>query len=115
MNQAPETLAQLVTHYQIDVSQLFDYFNEAINREEQYLELTWNFSTPESQARTQDIIALLQKLNDGLIVFCLHKKWPSLPIRTTAVTDYMRQTNALKFLLLVKKFPLVLNEFIPKT
>lgn len=106
----PVTLAQLVDEYDIDLYQLFKYFNEAIYREEQILALTEQFTTLKSIERTEGMLILLKKFKEGLLMYCRKAKLLPLTSRHPIETDYIRQTNALKFLSLVKEFPTVLDE-----
>lgn len=111
MNKAPVTLANLVDEYDIDIYQLFRYFDEAIYRDEQVLVLTEHFVTRESMERTEGMLLLLKKFKEGLLLYCQRAKLLPLTSRHHDVdTDYIRQTNALRFLSLVKEFPTVLDE-----
>lgn len=111
MSAASSSLAKLMNEHQIDVYQLFEYFDEAIYREVEFLTLTAGFSTRESHGQTQDILITLRKFKESLRVFSENTNLDSLNHGLQPQTDFMRLTNALKFLLLLRKFPDVLEEF----
>lgn len=110
MSHAPFSLAQLMDEHAIDIYQLFEYFDESIYREDALLKLTKGFSTRESYKQTKNILVTLRKFEEGLRIFCQNTNLDALSSNLHAATDYDRQTNALRFLLLLKKFPDVLEE-----
>jgi len=112
MSKSPQPLAVLIEENKIDVYELLDFFTEAIRTETLFLELTIDIITLQDNERTLDTIALLNKFKRRLELFSLQNN--VLPIALSAVAlprpEYDRLMNALKFLLLLKDFPMALDE-----
>jgi DNA-binding PucR family transcriptional regulator len=112
MNKSSQPLAVLIEENKIDVYELLDFFTEAIRTETLFLELTLGILSLQDNERTLDTLALLTKFKKRLRLFSLQNN--VLPVTFPAAVlprpDYDRLMNALKFLLLLKDFPMVLDE-----
>jgi hypothetical protein len=112
MSKPSQPLAVLIEENKIDVHQLLGFFNEALRTEERFLELTQHIITLQDTERTQDTIALLSKFKKRLEVFCFQNNLLPVTLGVIPEPDYNKLMNALKFLLLLKDFPLALDELI---
>lgn len=112
MNTSPRQLTVLIEENKIDVHQLIDFFNESIKTELTFLELKNGIVSPEDAAHTQDAIQLLNKFKKRVEVFCLQQDVSRLnmSVTRTHTLGYERLMNAFKFLLILKEFPLTLDE-----
>jgi hypothetical protein len=112
MSKTPQPLALLIEENKIDVHQLVGFFNEALRTEERFLELTEHIITLQDSERTRDTIELLSKFKKSLEVFCRQNNVLPLKLGPIPEPEYSKLMNALKFLLLLKEFPLALDELI---
>jgi|GEM_PF-1733361 len=111
MSKTSQPLVLLIEENKIDVHKLLDFFNEALRTEERFLELTQGIITLQESERSNDTIELLSTFKKRLGVFCRQNNL--LPSELSAMPEpvYNKLMNALKFLLLLKEFPLALDEF----
>ncbi len=112
MNKTPESLAFLIEENNIDVHQLLGFFHEVIRTEERFLELTQHIITLQESERSHDTIELLSTFKKRLGVFCHQNNLLPSELSSMPEPEYNKLMNALKFLLLLKEFPLALDEFI---
>lgn len=114
MSKTPQPLALLIEENKIDIYQLIAFFKEAIGTEERFLELTQNIITVQDSERTVDTIVLLSKFKKRLEIFCRQNNVLPKTMVTAEILkpEYNKLMNALKFLVLLKDFPLVLDELI---
>ncbi len=111
MRKTSQPLVLLIEENKIDVHQLLGFFDEALRTEEQFLELTQDIITVQDSERTQDTIELLTKFKKRLAIFCRQNNL--LPIKLILpAPGHNKLMNALKFLLLLKEFPLALDELV---
>jgi hypothetical protein len=112
MSKSPQPLAVLIEENKIDVYELLDFFTEAIRTETLFLELTIDIITLQDNERTLDTIALLNKFKKRLELFSLQNNVLPIALSEAALPrpEYDRLMNALKFLLLLKDFPMALDE-----
>jgi hypothetical protein len=112
MSRTSQPLALLIEENKIDVHQLLGFFNEAIRKEERFLELTQHIINLQDSECTRDTIELLLKFKKRLDVFCLQNNLLPIPLVSIPEPEYSKLMNALKFLFLLKEFPLALDELI---
>lgn len=112
MNESSQPLALLIEENKIDVYQLLGFFNDALHTEEGFLELTEHIITSQESERIHDTIELLTKFKKRLRVFCRQNSLLPVKPGIIPVPEYNKLMNVLKFLLLLRKFPLALDELI---
>jgi hypothetical protein len=112
MSKTSQPLAILIEENKIDVHQLLGFFNEALRTEERFLELTQHIITLQDSERTLDTIELLSKFKKRLGVFCLQNNLLPIKLGPIPEPEYNKLMNALKFLLLLKEFPMALDDLI---
>lgn len=112
MSKTSQPLVLLIEENKIDVHKLLEFFNEALRTEERFLELTQGIITLQDSERSNDTIELLSKFKKRLEVFCSQNNLLPLTLGTIPEPAYNKLMNALKFLLLLKTFPLAMDELI---
>lgn len=112
MSKTSQPLALLIEENKIDVYRLLEFFNEALRTEERFLELTQGIITLQDSERSNDTIELLSKFKKRLEIFCGQNNLLPLTLGAIPEPAYNKLMNALKFLLLLKTFPLAMDEWI---